>query len=439
MIVSSYLIRLEPFVQSYLLLQGGHFDHADRLFYSIERAWQSASKENMADVRELIPEFFYLPEFLVNSNDFKFGALQGSGEEISSVILPPWAKGDPKIFIQKNREALESPYVSQHLQEWIDLVFGCKQRGEAAIDATNVYHHLSYHGAIDLDKIEDPLERIATIGIIHNFGQTPHQVFMRAHPTREVLPGKFKFDVDAEQILRMASPLGDLRPDIDVLIHPLRDDGNKGSRAFVPSNFERMVEWGFGDDGIRFKLIETGKLIGQMEQLHQDSITVVKVADARTLVTASEDSTVCVWKMQGGVKNVDVQFKACLRGHTSGVVRLAVSRSFSTIVSVSEDGKVIVWDLNRLRFVRELSHEDADKVTSVAISDVTGDIVTSTGTKVMLWTINGEKILEKNVFAESEEKVVTMGFYEGSHDEWMEQTYLFTGHRSNLVIVSTMC
>jgi len=27
----------------------------------------------MADVKELVPEFFYLPEFLVNSNNFDLG------------------------------------------------------------------------------------------------------------------------------------------------------------------------------------------------------------------------------------------------------------------------------------------------------------------------------------------------------------------------------
>ena len=28
----------------------------------------------MADVKELIPEFFYLPDFLSNKNDFELGA-----------------------------------------------------------------------------------------------------------------------------------------------------------------------------------------------------------------------------------------------------------------------------------------------------------------------------------------------------------------------------
>ncbi|KAF3939581.1 hypothetical protein ABW19_dt0201372 [Dactylella cylindrospora] len=185
MIVCSYLIRVHPFVDSYLLLQGGNFDHADRLFYSIEKAWTSASRDTTTDVRELIPEFFFLPEFLVNSNGFNFGNRQATGDAVDSVILPPWAKGDPKIFIAKHREALESPYVSEHLHDWIDLIFGYKQKGDAAIEATNVFHHLSYAGAIDLGSIIDPVERTAAIGIIHNFGQTPHQIFTRPHPQRE--------------------------------------------------------------------------------------------------------------------------------------------------------------------------------------------------------------------------------------------------------------
>ena len=53
--------------------QGGYFDLPDRLFHNIHDAYQSASTLNMADVKELIPEFYYLPDFLVNSNKFDFG------------------------------------------------------------------------------------------------------------------------------------------------------------------------------------------------------------------------------------------------------------------------------------------------------------------------------------------------------------------------------
>ena len=73
MIVASYLVRMEPFTQHFLRLQGGHFDLADRMFHSVRDAYESASKTNMADVKELIPEFFYLPDFLVNGNKFDLG------------------------------------------------------------------------------------------------------------------------------------------------------------------------------------------------------------------------------------------------------------------------------------------------------------------------------------------------------------------------------
>ena len=55
MIVCSFLIRLEPFTQHYLKLQGGTFDHANRLFHSIQTSWESESCLNTTDGRELIP------------------------------------------------------------------------------------------------------------------------------------------------------------------------------------------------------------------------------------------------------------------------------------------------------------------------------------------------------------------------------------------------
>lgn len=65
--VMHYLIRTEPFTTLHIQLQSGRFDCADRQFHSIPATWQ-ALMDNPNDVKELIPEFFYFPEFLENQN-----------------------------------------------------------------------------------------------------------------------------------------------------------------------------------------------------------------------------------------------------------------------------------------------------------------------------------------------------------------------------------
>lgn len=359
MIVASYLIRLQPFVHSYLLLQGGSFDHPDRLFYSMEKAWTSASRDNMTDVRELIPEFFYLPELFVNQNGYDFGIRQGSGGTIDTVELPPWAKDDPRIFIAKHREALESEYVSQHLHQWIDLVFGHKQRGDAALEATNVFHHLSYHGAKDLDTIEDPVERLATIGIIHNFGQTPHQVFHRLHPSREHAKYKVKrLDTGAEGLTRLPFPLLETQDRISSLQYSLKHERLLCSGPFrihIGPVYDKYMDWGFIDGSVRFYAADTKKLIGLFEHVHQSQLSYVLFADSKTLVTAGSDCTISIWAVIATANSVDLQPKSTLFGHRSAITLLAVSRSFSALMSASSDGQVLLWDLNRLELVRRLT------------------------------------------------------------------------------------
>lgn len=86
----------------------------------------------------------------------KFKHALQDGTALSDVELPPWAKGSPDEFVRLQREALESDHVSEHLHEWIDLIFGFKQRGKAAEAAANLFYYLTYEGTVNLADIEDP-------------------------------------------------------------------------------------------------------------------------------------------------------------------------------------------------------------------------------------------------------------------------------------------
>jgi len=57
-------------------------------------------------------------------------------------------------FVSKLREALESEYVSQHLHEWIDLIFGYKQRGKEAVLANNGMSLSCFHHSLCLHNTQ---------------------------------------------------------------------------------------------------------------------------------------------------------------------------------------------------------------------------------------------------------------------------------------------
>ena len=204
-IVLFFMLRLEPFTALARQLQGGRFDHADRLFASVANAWNGCL-ESTADVKELIPEFYSLPEFLENRANLNLGfrsekiAAEKDAEKddlssssskisrraaVSDVALPPWARGSAHEFVRVMREALESEHASSRMHEWIDLIFGVAQRGPESVTKKNVFHHLTYEGAADLDAIADPARRAAAEAQIVNFGQTPAQLFKRPHPRRD--------------------------------------------------------------------------------------------------------------------------------------------------------------------------------------------------------------------------------------------------------------
>jgi hypothetical protein len=186
-----YLLRIEPFTKYARDLQGGELDHAERLFHSIAETWHGVMN-NQSDLKELIPEWFYLPEMFQNCNKIYLGVRQDT-TILNHVALPPWASS-PEEFVRIQREALESEYVSANLHHWIDLVFGYKQTGEEAEKSLNVYYHLTYEGAVDIDTISDPIERRSVEAQIANFGQTPSKLFNRPHVSRKSLNIAFPSD-----------------------------------------------------------------------------------------------------------------------------------------------------------------------------------------------------------------------------------------------------
>lgn len=194
------------------------------------------------------------------------------------------------------------------------------------------------------------------------------------------------------------------------------------------------MEWGFADNSVRFFVAEGRKQLGLFENLHVGQLSAVAFADTHTFITAGVDSTISVWSCTSTPKNVDLVLSGHLHGHRSPVTILAVSRSFSTLLSASSNGQIHLWDLNRVEFVRLLPPMGV--VDCAQINDTTGNIMVCRENAVTLYTLNGEELLHQKVCSEDEGGVVSCAFYEGFGNEWLERELLFTGHVNGIVKVS---
>jgi hypothetical protein len=81
---SLHQFTLAPHGNVQVQLQSGHFDVADRLFHHMGELWKG-STQSMGDVKELIPEFYYLDDMFVNSSCLPLGTRQ-NGETVSNVV-----------------------------------------------------------------------------------------------------------------------------------------------------------------------------------------------------------------------------------------------------------------------------------------------------------------------------------------------------------------
>ena len=174
-----YLVRVFPFSYIRIELQGKKFDDPNRLFNSLSNSFECAITQK-SDLRELIPEFFCLPEMFYNSNDLNLGQIVDEKTKcpklVNDIQMPPWAKGDAYIFVGKHRELLESAEISEKINEWFNIIFGSKQKGKIAKNIGNLFIKQTYEDFDDIHKNADENEKIYQMRMVE-FGVTPSQIF----------------------------------------------------------------------------------------------------------------------------------------------------------------------------------------------------------------------------------------------------------------------
>ena len=127
MYVIHYLFRSYPFINNQIKLQEEKFDEPARQFQSILGTY-NVFNENPQINMELIPEFFFIPEFFLNLNYCYYGTyiLEGKGILINNLEIGPDFHQILEIvnFHQTN---INSEIINSKINKWIDYIFGENQ------------------------------------------------------------------------------------------------------------------------------------------------------------------------------------------------------------------------------------------------------------------------------------------------------------------------
>ncbi|ELT88952.1 hypothetical protein CAPTEDRAFT_180999 [Capitella teleta] len=442
-----YLARIAP--EYMLCLQNGKFDHPDRMFNSVADAWRNCLT-SMSDFKELIPEFYDSEgEFLSKNPLIDFGN-RLDAKPVAEVSLPPWSK-TPQEFVSKMREALESDYVSENLHKWIDLIFGYKQTGEEAENSYNVFYHLTYEGAVDLEKVEDLNQRAALETQIMEFGQTPKQLFRHPHPRRipplTVPPEPYESHA-ASPPQREETPPPPPPPPVnpDRVYHSqlkiIHSNGPTSSSGSPDKLAVTDIKWGKNGDVVYISCRD-----GSIKKYSADALALLQSAfissmpvsafeilfDGRILIACCYDNSIYLYDMDYG------KITQHVLAHDDAVSCIHLSSDL--VATGSWDSTVKVWKLElgrssdvggtppkrincKLNAMWDFEHDAS--VTSVCISEkkkrlVTGD---QAGT-VSIWSLpDSHPILVLSVHAgvvydmklsPDEEKVLTCGMQNSIH------------------------
>ncbi|XP_055712344.1 protein FAN-like [Phlebotomus papatasi] len=326
-----YLVRKYPKLM--LCLCYGKFDHPDRMFNKVEEVFNNCLN-NMSDFKELIPEFYDTEakgDFLVNASKINFGC-RADGTTVNDVILPPWAKNSPEVFVKTMREALESEYVSQNLHHWIDLIFGYKQQGQEAVDARNLFYFLCYEGAVDLDEVTDMAHRHALEVQISEFGQIPNQLFTRPHVPRVVTNPQ----ASALSPSVPKSPENEEMPLLMDLTLKVKYQAHKDVITSVVVDGTNIIST--GKDGV-LKCYDFAKQ-KQLRSVRVTSMPIsscIKLPGANVVVLGSWDNTIMSYDLDYG-RTINK-----IAAHDDAVSCLVYIDSLGLVVSGSWDCSVKIW------------------------------------------------------------------------------------------------
>lgn len=199
--IFNYLLRVLPYSFLAVEFQGDNFDNSNRLFFSIEKAL-SSNLNLKSDLREMIPELFYMMELFYNKTNLFLDKLN-DGSNIDYVDIIP--KDKKQLITEEDKKENMSKFISEmrnkleeenDINKWINIIFGNKQKF-TIIDGKKCQNYQKCSEVFF--KNDKNIINNRYYLELSDFGLLPFQLFNKDFPHKE-MKNKDKIDKEIKEL-----------------------------------------------------------------------------------------------------------------------------------------------------------------------------------------------------------------------------------------------
>ena len=401
----NFLLRIFPYSFIAIEIQGDGFDDPNRLFNSIDQTLKSMSS-SIGDLREILPEFYFLPEMLLNINKLNFKK-KSSGKEIDNVEIPKIIKGNVENndriacfkFIEYMRNKLEERNLDVY--NWLNLIFGNRQKYNNMNKLDQFFRTESYlnFDRADVDRLNSYLKNDIIMSSFE-FGIIPIQILFTDKVIKENSNNSNYSSINKDNIESKLK--SNIYKDKKYIIELKKDENqiceNKNNYSFKKGNKNIGV---ICNNLGKIEIYLNGKLLSEF----YDQKNIIKYIDynkrLNMLVTTSIDGYSCIYSLPNKLVSV---IKHPNKGYFDYIV--LSSNPFPTVIAYDKKSNdfysyslngIFIHKVNLSKFIGELDKLNDNIISIYPIFDTDG------GTNKDLLVIQDEK--DNNV-------VVNLPFFE---------------------------
>ena len=418
-----YLMRLNPFTNCLIKLQGNEQENVNRMFYSFEKTQITLDLGN--DNRELIPEIYCKIEQFINLNCAFFGKKQQN--LIDDLVPIDYINRVNKISLNNileqfveliilNRKILNSVLINcseNSISKWIDNVFGKYQFIEDKNELEkrlNSFPPATYKQKCCLDKIYKNYldaknnnnnekknkffnEIKENISIIINFGIMPDIIFKNIHPERETnnlnyvsnynIPNFEKYLTNEKFLFYSQDEIFLFnRNQYFYPINKINNSKTSGKKKISPfqynekDNYQHLkyvinfsmknlvIICKYKDNSFRIKNINDDK---EIKILCEDYVNSIMVNEKKKLIlTGLKNGKLEKYSYE----NKELKYIDSIMAHFSPIEIIEINTKLNIIITCDSDNIILIRKLYDFEFLTEIKIPPAYEIKLIKISSL---------------------------------------------------------------------